>query len=289
MNIKELGNTGLKVSEIGLGTEYLFRESKKTTVDVINSAIKNKINYIDILFTVKNYLEKLAVGIKGHRNQLIITGHIGTKDNDGRFQKTRNVEECRLEFLKLLDILNIDYVDIVNIQFVTQKDLPQIYNSGGLYELATSLQEEGKAKFIGMSTHDVSIAIQAANSGKFNTIMFPINLVNSFLDGRAELLTACQNKEVGLIAIKPFAGGKLFMRNRTVYFAKYQTGGIKFKKKVPRDLTPSECINYVNSLNGVTIVLTGVKSVEELRENLKYSDSQETKLDFSSRVESFRE
>ncbi|GAH40961.1 unnamed protein product [marine sediment metagenome] len=289
MNIKELGNTGLKVSEIGLGTEYLFRESKKTTVDVINSAIKNKINYIDILFTVKNYLEKLAVGIKGHRNQLIITGHIGTKDNDGRFQKTRNVEECRLEFLKLLDILNIDYVDIVNIQFVTQKDLPQIYNSGGLYELATSLQEEGKAKFIGMSTHDVSIAIQAANSGKFNTIMFPINLVNSFLDGRAELLTACQNKEVGLIAIKPFAGGKLFMRNRTVYFAKYQTGGIKFKKKVPRDLTPSECINYVNSLNGVTIVLAGVKSVEELRENLKYSDSQETKLDFSSRVESFRE
>ncbi|GAH46985.1 unnamed protein product [marine sediment metagenome] len=289
MNIKELGNTGLKVSEIGLGTEYLFRESKKTTVDVINSAIKNKINYIDILFTVKNYLEKLAVGIKGHRNQLIITGHIGTKDNDGRFQKTRNVEECRLEFLKLLDILNIDYVDIVNIQFVTQKDLPQIYNSGGLYELATSLQEEGKAKFIGMSTHDASIAIQAANSGKFNTIMFPINLVNSFLDGRAELLTACQNKKVGLIAIKPFAGGKLFMRNRTVYFAKYQTGGIKFKKKVPRDLTPSECINYVNSLNGVTIVLTGVKSVEELRENLKYSDSQETKLDFSSRVESFRD
>jgi aryl-alcohol dehydrogenase-like predicted oxidoreductase len=79
MNFKELGKTGLKVSEIGLGTEYLFRESKETTIDVINLAIKKKINYIDILFTVQNYLEKMAAGIKGHRDQLIITGHLGSK------------------------------------------------------------------------------------------------------------------------------------------------------------------------------------------------------------------
>ena len=289
MIFKELGKTGLKVSEIGLGTEHLFSESKETTVDVINHAIKNKVNYLDILFTVKNYLEKLAVAIKGHRNQLIITGHIGTKDNNGRFQKTRNIEECQLEFLKLLDILDIDYVDILNIQFVTQKDLPQIYNSGGLLELATSLQEEGKAKYIGMSTHNISIAIQSANSGKFDTIMFPINLINHCLEGREELLVTCLKKEIGLIAIKPFAGGKLLMRNRTVYFAKYQTGGLSLKKKVPRDLTPSECINYVNSLKGISVVLGGVKSVGELRENLKYSNLQERKRDLASLIEFFQE
>ena len=288
MIFKELGKTGLKVSEIGLGTEHLFSESKETTVDVINHAIKSKVNYLDILFTVKNYLEKLAVAIKGHRNQLIITGHIGTKDNNGRFQKTRNLEECKLEFLKLLDILDIDYVDILNIQFVTQKDLPQIYNSGGLLELATSLQEEGKAKYIGMSTHNISIAIQSANSGKFDTIMFPINIINHYLEGREELLVTCLKKEIGLIAIKPFAGGKLLMRNRTVYFAKYQTGGLSLKKKVPRDLTSSECINYVNSLKGVSVVLGGVKSVDELRENLKYSNLQEGEQDFSSLIKVFK-
>ena len=289
MIFKELGKTGLKVSEIGLGTEYLFSESKETTVDVISYAIKCKVNYLDILFTVKNYLEKLAVAIKGHRNQLIITGHIGTKDNNGRFQKTRNLEECKLEFLKLLDILDIDYVDILNIQFVTQKDLPQIYNSGGLLELATSLQEEGKAKYIGMSTHNISIAIQSANSGKFDTIMFPINIINHYLEGREELLVTCLKKEIGLIAIKPFARGKLLMRNRTVYFAKYQTGGLSLKKKVPRDLTPSECINYVNSLKGISVVLGGVKSVGELRENLKYSNLQERKRDLASLIEFFQE
>lgn len=78
------------------------------------------------------------------------------------------------------------------------------------------------------------------------------------------------------------------MRNQTVYIAKYQTGGIKLKKKIPRDITPIQCINYVNSLSGVSVVLTGVKSVEELNENLKYMTPQENNQDFSSLIEFFR-
>ena len=289
MKFKELGQTGLKVSEIGLGTEHLFPESKETTVDVIHHAIKNKINYIDILFSVKEYLEKLAYAIKDHRDQLIITGHIGTKDNNGRFQKTRKVEECKKEFSKMLSTLRTDFVDIVNIQFVTQKDLPQIYSSEGLYGLALSLQEEGKANFIGLSTHNASIAIQAANSGKFDMIMFPFNFVNHNLPHRDELLATCLKKRIGLVAIKPFAAGKLMMRNRTTYIAKYQTGGISINRKIPKELTSTQCINYVNSLDGVSVVLAGVKSVDELSENLKYSNPQERKRDFSSLIEFFQQ
>jgi len=289
MKFKELGKTGLKVSEIGIGTEYLFPESKGTTVDIIRHAIKNKINYLDILFTVKGYLEKLAYAIKDYRDQLIITGHIGTKDNNGRFQKTRKIEECKLEFSKMLSTLRTDYVDIINIQFVTKKDLPQIYSLEGLYGLASSLQEEGKAKFIGLSTHNASIAIQAADSGKFDMIMFPFNLANHNLPHRDELLATCLKKRIGLVAIKPFAGGKLMMRNRTISISKYQTGGISLKRKIPKELTSSQCINYVNSLNGVSVVLAGVKSVDELRENLKYSNPQERKQNLSSLIEFFQD
>ncbi len=289
MKFKELGKTGLKVSEIGIGTEYLFPESKGTTVDVIHHAIKNKINYVDILFTVKGYLEKLAYAIKDYRDQLIITGHIGTKDNNGRFQKTRKIEECKLEFSKMLRTLRTDFVDIINIQFVTKKDLPQIYSLEGLYGLALSLQEEGKAKFIGLSTHNASIAIQAANSGKFDMIMFPFNLANHNLPQRDELLASCLKNRIGLVAIKPFAGGKLMMRNRTINISKYQTGGISLKRKIPKELTPSQCINYVNSLNGVSVVLAGVKSVDELHENLEYSNPQERKQDLTSLIEFFQD
>jgi len=49
-----------------------------------------------------------------------------------------------------------------------------------------------------------------------------------------------------------------------------------------------QCINYVNSLPGVSVVLTGVKSVDELNENLKYLTQQETDQDFSPLIEFFR-
>ncbi|NHJ22565.1 MAG: aldo/keto reductase [Candidatus Lokiarchaeota archaeon] len=289
MNYKDLGNTGLKVSEIGIGTEFLFHQSKETASDVVNYAITNKINYFDILFTVQNYLEKIAVALKSHRNKIVIAGHLGTKDSEGRPKKTRKIEECKLEFPKILDILDIDCVDIINIQFVGLTDIPKLYDKNGLYELAQSFKKEGKAKFIGLSTHDINIANQAANTGKFDTIMFPFNLANHYLPNRAELLKTCLQKGVGLIAIKPLAAGRLMTRNRTTSIAKYQTGGISLKRKIPNDITSAQCINYVNSLKGVSVVLSGVKSIDELQENLKYSAPKEEKQDFTSLVEFFRE
>ncbi|MFX0019084.1 MAG: aldo/keto reductase, partial [Candidatus Hermodarchaeota archaeon] len=59
LNFKELGRTGLKVSEIGIGTEHLFYQPKSIVKSVILSAIENEINYFDVLFSVQHYLEKL--------------------------------------------------------------------------------------------------------------------------------------------------------------------------------------------------------------------------------------
>jgi len=288
MIFKELGKTGLKVSEIGLGTEFLFDQPKDIVESVILNAIENEINYFDVLFSVANYLEKMASILRKYRNDIIITGHIGTTELNSRPKRTRSIKESKIAFSRLLNLLKIDYVDIINIQFVKMNEYENIVKPGGLMELAMSIQKEGKAKYLGLSTHDTSVAEQAIKTGKFDTIMFPINLVNHGLPGRSELMKNCKKNNIGLIAIKPFAAGRLLMQNRTVNFAKYQTGGISLKRKIPKELTSSQCINYVNSLNGVSVVLAGVKSVDELRENLKYSNPQERKRDFSSMIEFFQ-
>ena len=70
------------------------------------------------------------------------------------------------------------------------------------------------------------------------------------------------------------------MKNRTVNISKYHTGGISLKAKNRQDINSSICLNYVKSLPGVSVVLMGVKNVDELNENLNYSSLAVKEFDY---------
>ena len=269
-----------------MGTEYLFHQQEEIVSKVIQEAIKAGINYFDILFSVQDYLKKLSEAINGHREKIIIAGHLGTKEVDGKARKTRSVIDAKESFLKLLSTLKIDYVDILIIQFVTSKEYDIIVNPKNLLDLALSFKEEGKAKHIGISTHDIAVAIKAIESKNFEVLMVPLNIANHNLKDRDKLLKSSVEK-IGLIAIKPFAGGKLLQKNHTVYFSKYQTAGLNFKKKVPSSINSLKCLNYVSTLPNVNLTLMGVKNNGELQENLKYFQTSKTEMNFESLIPKF--
>jgi len=278
MNYKKLGRTDIKVSEIGLGTEHLFNQTKDVVTSVITKAIESDINYFDVIFSVEHYLKKLAPALKDYRDQVIITGHLGTSEVDDRPKRNRSITSSREAFLKLLENLQTDYVDIINIQYVKANECEHIFKTKGLVDLALSFKNEGKARFLGLSTHDTSVAKQAIESGKFDMIMFPLNIVNHELPGREELLNLCKRNNIGLVAIKPFAAGRILMKNRTVNIAKYQTGGLSLKAKNRPDINTSICINYIKTLPAVSVILMGVKNVDELEKNMSYSSLNEYEL-----------
>ncbi|UCC20857.1 MAG: aldo/keto reductase [Promethearchaeota archaeon] len=287
MKFRTLGRTGLKVSEIGLGTEYLFRQERKIVNSVLKEAINNGINYFDIVFNISNYIDNISAALKDYREDIIITCHLGSVDEDGRVRRSRNIEECEQTFLDTLSKFGKDYIDIVNLQFVKEREYKSIISPGGLLGLAKKLQEEGKVKFIGLSTHSASIGQKAVRSGNFDIIMNQINFINDGINEREELLKSCKEKNIGFIAIKPFAGGKLLQRNRTVIIAKYQTGGISLKKKMPKDISPIKCLNYVLSQLGVSTTIPGVKDIEELKDILAYFDASEEEKDYSEILTEF--
>ena len=287
MKFRTLGRTGLKVSEIGLGTEYLFRQPKKVVISVIQEAIRNGINYFDIVFNVSEYIDNICTAIKDYKDEIIITCHLGSVEVDGRVRRTRNLHDCERTFLRNLSKFGKDYIHIIKLQFVKEKEYKSIIGPGGLLDLAKKLQKEGKAKFIGMSTHDTSIGQNAVKSGIFDMVMTQINMVNHGKKERENFLNTCKEEQVGFVAIKPFAGGKLLQRNRTVYIAKYQTGGISLKKKIPINITPINCLNYVLSQAGVSTTIPGVKNVQELKEILAFLSASEEEKDFSSLIKEF--
>ena len=287
MNYKKLGRTGLDVSAIGLGTEYLNGQPRQTVVSVVHEAIEHGINYIDLLFAFPEYRDNFGAALQGRRERLILAGHLGSTIKDGQYCKTRSAKKSELFFLDLLSRLGTDYVDIVFLHnFNTVKDYDSVMKPRGLMDLARRFQQEGKARFIGISAHSIAVATKAIGSGMIDVLMFPVNLAGNAMPGQKELLSLCARRGVGLVAMKPFAGGKLLQKG-TIRVAKYQTGGESYKQKITTEITPVQCLSYVLAQTGVCTTIPGVKDNAELAAALHTLEATDAERDYSAIISDF--
>jgi hypothetical protein len=82
---------------------------------------------------------------------------------------------------------------------------------------------------------------------------------------RKKLYHTCAIQEVGLVAMKPYAGGVLFRENPSSII-----------------LTPVQCINYALSQPGVCTVVPGCKNVTEMKAALAFLDATDDEKDYST-------
>ena len=283
MEYRKLGRTGLEVSAIGLGTEYLNKQSRKVVTSVVQQAIEHGVNYFDIVFSFPRYLDNLGAALKGRRKRVCLTGHLGSTEKNGQYFKTRNAKRSEVFFLDLLARLDTDYVDVLFLHnFNTLKEYDGITGSGGLLELAGRLKREGKARCIGISTHSIDVANRAIESGPIDVLMFPIHMAANSVPGKKDLLQACASRQVGVVAMKPFAGGKLLREERSIRVARYQMGGEALKLNKPTSITPVQCLSYVLSQVGVSTAVPGCANLEQLEQVLAYGQATEEEKDFGS-------
>jgi len=300
MNYRKLGRTGLDVSELGMGLEYLLDKDEHVVVDTIKAAINGGINYFDChmghdykedLIEYEGY-HKLGKALAGIRDRVYISyiSHF----------MARGINEAQPRFEAYLRALNTDYTDVYMVQFCDKmKDYEQVTESGGLLSYAKKLQTEGKARYIGISTHSATIAYKAIESGDFDVIMYPVNpafdvlvdednyiendlgkLWDAAFDyksetGNAQLIrksiyTECMRHNIGLVAMKPFGGGFIF------------------RDDVNTGFTPLNLIAYTLTQTGVSTVVPGCKSTQQIEELLSYYTSPAEVLDFSGAVSSSR-
>lgn len=293
MILRDLGKTGLRVGEIGLGTEHLGRTSKArdSIVKVVDKAVDKGVNYFDLIFNFKEYVENYGVAFKDHRDKLILACHLGSAERNGQYFKTRDIGIIEKVFTNTLSRLRTDYIDIANVTYVkNMKEYEEVTRPGSVLDLANRLKKEGKIHHIGMSTHEASVVQTAAKSGKFEVIQYQINMANNALPKRNEALATCARERVGLVAMKPFAGGLLLWRNRTTTVAKGKRGGgSTITLTIPASMTPIRCLAYTLSQAGVCTTIPGVRSLEELDEVLSHEHATAAEKDYSEIVKSFKE
>ena len=122
MRYRPLGNTGLKVSEIALGGEWLERKSEAEVFAVVDACRRAGINMLDCFMSEPNVRSNLGNAIKGEREKWIIQGHLGSAWRNGRYLRVRDVPSIEEAFEDLLTRFHTDYVDLGMIHFVDRED-----------------------------------------------------------------------------------------------------------------------------------------------------------------------
>ncbi|MBQ7093968.1 MAG: aldo/keto reductase, partial [Clostridia bacterium] len=251
MNYRRLGKTGLMVSEIGFGAEWMERHTQEECIKVIDACERNGINILDCWMSEPNVRTNIGVALRGRREKWYIQGHIGSTWQNGQYVRTRQMDKVKEAFEDLLTRLETDYIDLGMIHYVDQEsDWNEIIN-GPFIEYVRELKNKGIIRHIGMSTHNPLIAKKAVLSGVVEMILFSINPAFDILPAsedikayfvdeydaslggiapeRAELYKLCEQYDVGITVMKGFAGGRLFDEKRSPF-------GVA--------LTPIQCVHY---------------------------------------------
>ncbi|MHA1933009.1 MAG: aldo/keto reductase [Promethearchaeota archaeon] len=281
-----LEKCGVNLGPLGLGIEHFargVRNLKNLTRDensklILEEAYKLGITHYDLVYGLPYFFDVFGEFMKKRREKITFTSHISNVYNEktGKPGKTRSSNKIKESFNDMLKRLNIDYVDIALIQFITTLDDYENVIKKGNVELVKRLKEEGKSKAIGVSAHNPDLLIKIIEKDDYDIIMYPLNFATGFLKSTKILIETCKKKGIALIAIKNLLKGKVF-NTKTNNYSAYFCGGSKFKMKLDTPATAAQCMNYAFDL-GADSVTFGVKTVDELRRNLQsYESGKEMK------------
>ncbi len=289
MRYRTLGTTGLQVSEIGFGGEWLERHTQQENNDLFRAAHDAGVNILDCWMCNPEVRTSIGNAIAGMRKDWIIQGHFGSVWHQGQYLRTRDIELVKPAFEDYLQRFNTDYIDIGMIHYVDDpKEFQAILDSPFL-RYVQQMQREGIIHHIGMSTHNPTTALMAAQSGIVEMLMFSINPAFDMLppqenievyfkdtyegttDGidpqRQELYRYCDAHDIGITVMKPFAGGRLFNATASPF-------------GVP--LTPIQCIHYTLTRPAVASVLTGYETIQQMQQCISYETATDEQKDYAT-------
>lgn len=292
MEYRILGRTGIKVSAIGIGGEGFENKPYNQCEELIDCAIKEGINFIDIYNSNPDVRSNVGKALsKYKREDFVVEGHLCSTWDKGQYRRTRDIKEVISSYEDFLSRMRLDYVDIGMLHYVDDiKDFENIFN-GEIIEYAKSLKHNKVIKCIGMSTHNPDIALKAVETGIIDVILFSINaaydmlpasedvdilfeeetFANRIYEGidhkRAKLYQMCQSEGVALTVMKGYAAGVLLDEKQS-----------PFKKA----LTPVQCLHYCLTRPAVSSVMVGVTDVNQIKEATAYNTSTKQQKDYTT-------
>ena len=193
-----LGKTGLMPTRIGFGGIPIQTPPEETAIAIVRESLDLGINFIDTSRMYTNSEERIGKAIAGKRSEVIIATKSATRTGDG----------VAADMETSLKNLQTDYVDLYQFHNVsTPEDLTSVLSPGGPFDVVRKARDAGTVKHIGITSHRLKVAQEALLTDCFETVMLGLNFVNT--DAADEVIPLARKRDIGVIIMKPMAGGML--------------------------------------------------------------------------------
>lgn len=211
MEKRRLGRTGLRVTQIGFGGIPIDKKSSGLAEQTVQRAIDLGINFFDTARAYGTSEEKIgSILARGG-----FSGYLASKtyqrDRSGALSDIgRSLKNLQVKKIQLYQLHQIDDEDTL------RKILAPRGALAGLKEA----RQSGKIDWVGITGHRPDVLRQAVQTGEFDTVQAPVNIVDHYVfETEKTLLPLARELNVGIIAMKPLAGGMLKDASRALRFA----------------------------------------------------------------------
>ncbi len=257
MIYRKLGNTGIKVSQLGFGAMRLPMCGEKDhklvdrdlAIPMIHRAFEGGVNYIDTAIFYCNEDSQRAVGeaLKGWRDKVTLStkNHYYGPDEGAWWQNLENS----------LQRLDVDSIDIYNHHGVTWQSYVE-HIEPVLGKLMRKAKDQGLIKHICCSFHDTNEAlVKLIDTGYPEVITLQYNLLDRSLE---EGIAYAASKGVGVVVMGPVGGGRLGGQDNIL--ADMVPPGV--------ERVPELALRFVLSNPNVSTAISGMSTMQQVEENL---------------------
>ena len=238
-----LGKTNLEVNKNGFGALPIQRCNMAEAVKILKKAYENGINFYDTAHFYTDSEEKMGNAFEDIPREDI---YLASKTA----AETPEVFWSDLE--TSLKSMKTDYLDLYqfhNISFVPKEN-------DEVFKAMIEAREKGMIRYIGITTHKITFANEAIESGLYETLQYPFSYLSG--DEEIELVKKCEKNDVGFIAMKAMGGG--LITNSKASFA------------------------FLNQFDNV-LPIWGIQKISELDEFLSYDENTILDDELKSEIE----
>ena len=283
MNKRQLGRTGLSVSQFGLGTVELGMDyglrvpgaygqpSATDAVRIVHAALDHGINLID---TARIYGDSEALvgqALRGRREHVVVATKVKTQGPDGIPLSGHALRQHMLDSLDTsLKLLQTEWVDLWQIHHIDDALLTQRDIAAAVF---ATVQKSGKVRAIGGSTYGADMPLKALATDLFDALQVGY----SVLDQRQAdiFFPLAAQKNIGIIARSLLLQGVLTERGDYLPdpLALLRERSRQFRQLLADTLpgtSPAQlALAFGLAQPQLATILIGVRTAAELAENLR--------------------